>query len=550
MQLLKLPSQCNVGFVLRISCFLMFAGLMYCPASAQENNVRLRLYNAVSESNLYNADSAGHTAWKPLLYTDSLMPDLKGTDRWFNRKFFKEHLVQVQTPGFNFYGDFIVDEYIGKSNRYLKKIAPTSTKYINVQTPGMDTRGFEITGNIGKKVYFETDFYENQGKFGGYIDSFIRRNTIIPGQGSYKNIGDGSGFDFSSSATRLVYLPNKHLLFDLGYGKNFIGDGYRSLLLSENSFNYPYLRVSASTGKFQYSAMWAQYVIINTKLDDHLGDYRKWGQTYFLDWQASKNLTIGLFESVTWPDQTSGSYRGKDVTPWLLSPVMFLHGSKSPSGVQNNDITGINAKFKFYDRSYIYGQAIVNQLGATSSIKNRTGFQVGLRSGDVFEIPGLNVNLEVNTVRPYTYQGNEVSANNIIDVNYTNNNQALAHPIGANFTEYLAVATYSWKKWWFRAEGFITNYGADSGKANYGSDIVFKTLSTQTAPPNVTTGQGVAATIKYADFKIAYILNPATNLRIEAGFTYRHQYSNSFNYDDKIYYIGIRMSFRSLLYDF
>jgi hypothetical protein len=517
---------------------LMFAG--FSVADAQDN-VRLRLYNNTDEVKMYNADSTMHTAWKPVLYYDSLAPSKSG-ERWFKRKFFQEHLLQYQSPGFNIYGDFIVDEYIGKSDRYNKTVG---SKVIDVKTPSMNTRGYEISGNMGNKIYFETNFYENQGKFGGYVDSFIRSQyKVIPGQGNYKNIGDGSGFDFSSSSARIVYLPSKNFLFDLGYGKNFIGDGYRSLLLSENSYNYPYLHASANFGKFQYSAMWSQYSIVDVKQNDKLGYFRKWAQTYLLDWKATDRLSLGLFESVIWPDQTHGAYRGKDISPSLLSPVMFLHGSSSPSGVVNNDITGLNAKYYFFDRSYFYGQLVVNQLGKFSSISNRTGYQLGVRSGDVFEIPNLNVILEYNSVRPYTYQGSTA------DMNYTNANQSLAHPLGANFTEGIFVATYTYKNWRLRAEGFIANYGADSGKANYGHDVVYQTLATQTSPQNVTTGQGVASTIKFADIKLAYIINPVTNLRIEAGFTYRKESSSLFNYVDKIFYIGIRTSFRSLLYDF
>ncbi len=543
MQLPKLFLQFVINSFQRVlfSVFLLFVFYGYSNA---QNDVQLRLYNSYDEQKMYNADTEMHTAWKPVLYTDTLAAYYRN-ESWVKRKLLQEHLLQIQTPGFNFYGDFIVDEYIGKSNRYDKFYGP---KEINQKTPSMDTRGYEISGNIGSKVYFETNFYENQGKFAGYVDSFVRyQYRVIPGQGTYKNIGDGSGFDFSSSSTRLTYIPNKHILVDLGYGKNFIGDGYRSLLLSENSFNYPYLRASVNFGKFQYSAMWSQYTTVNYALFNNLGFFRKWAQTYLLDWKATSDFSIGLFESVIWPDQTHGAYRQKDVTPWLASPIIFLHGNQSPSGVLNNDLVGLNAKFKFYDRSYFYAQAIANQLGKFSSISNRTGFQVGVRSGDVFEIPGLNITAEFNTVRPYTYQA---SGGSNTDVNYVNYNQALADPMGANFKEYLFVATYAYKRWSLRLEGFICNYGADSGSANYGHDIVNKTMATQTAGQTVTTGQGIPATIKYADIKVAYIINPLNNLRVEAGFTYRDEYSSLFNYKDRMFYIGVRMSFRSLLYDF
>ena len=57
----------------------------------------------------------------------------------------------------------------------------------------------------------------------------------------------------------LVYTPKKWLSFQAGHGKNFIGDGYRSLLLSDNAFNYPYLRTTFTFGKLQYNVMYASF---------------------------------------------------------------------------------------------------------------------------------------------------------------------------------------------------------------------------------------------------------------------------------------------------
>lgn len=513
----------------RNSILLLFAFCLGCQVlNAQD---RIRLYNSYDQDRLYNDDTISHTIWKPVAYTDTILPKPDTSMSWFKRKLLYEHLVQVQGKGFNIYADFILDFYTGKSKR-------------KVETPGMNTRGYEVSGNIGDKFYFETNFYENQGKFGGYIDSFITKNLVVPGQANYKGTISNTSRDFSISTARLVYMPNKHWLFDIGYGKNFIGDGYRSLLLSDWSINYPYLRASYTHKKFQYSVMWSQYLSSITKADfNKLGFYRKWAQTYVIDWNVVPGLNLSLFESVIWPDQTRGTIiREKDISPSLLSPVIFLHGSKSPSGVSNSDIVGLNAKFKVYTRTFVYGQMVVNQLG--SSFKNRTGFQLGLRSGDVFEIDGLNLNVEFNTVRPYTYAGGSP------DVSYSNANQPLAHPLGANFTEGIFVATYANKNWWFRAEGFIAKYGLDSANVNYGQNIFTVLPSQSPVGGDITTGQGRSTKITYADFKAAYIINHQTNLRVESGVTYRKEANSLRTFNDLIFYVGLRMSFRSLLYDF
>lgn len=498
------------------------------------------LTNSYNEQRVvYNGDSILHSAWKPLLYTDSAAVIASGS--WFHRKFFNEHLVQVKQKDFNLNADIIFDEYIGSSKRPAKGVSGGVPK--STTTPFMNTRGYELSGNVSDKFYFETAFYENQGRFGGYVDSFIRTNRVVPGQSAYKNVGDGLGFDFSISETRLMYKPSKYFLFDLGYGKNFIGDGYRSMLMSDWAYNYPYLKTSVNLGKFQYNFMWSQYISDrNPTYNSYDEQFRKWSQTFYIDWKATKRLSIGLFESVIWPDQDS--MRRSDRSAWIASPIIFVHGSKSPSGVQNNVIIGTNLKYKIFNKTHLYGQFAINQSGDFNSSEKRYAIQAGIRSGDLFNIKNLNGLLEFNTARPYMY------ATNLLNTNYAHLRQSIAHPRGANFKEGLLLADYSIKHWYFRFQTFVTKYGADSSAAiNYGSDI-FKPVSTGTASANMKTGQGLSTNILYADLKIAYVLNPATNMRLETGITYRNEKSDLFNYKDRIFYIGIRMSFRKISYDF
>jgi hypothetical protein len=474
---------------------------------------------------VYNSDSIMHTAWKPVLYEDT--STVKGTGSWFHRKFFQEHLLQLRDSGFNLDADIIFDEYIGQSKRY-------------VTTPMMNTRGYEITGNLSSKLYFQTNFYENQGRFGGYVDSFIRKYKVIPGQGRYKNVGDGKGFDFSEANGQLVFMPSRHFAFDLGYGKNFIGDGYRSLLLSDWSYSYPYFKTSVTYGKFQYNVMWSQYITdISGPSDTGPGYFRKWGQTFLVDYQVTKKFTASVFETVMWPDQDS--MHQKDISPSLLSPVIFLHGSESPSGVSNNVIAGLNLKYKIFRYTHLYGQFALDNTG--SGWQSRYAAQLGIRSGNTFGVHDLDLIVEANMARPYTY------STNTLFTNYEHNNQALADPLGANFKEGLVVAQYRYRNWWFRAESFIANYGADSSAdVNYGHDI-FKPVDTHSAT-DATLGQGLSTNIFYADLKIAYVLNPATNMRIETGFTYRNEKNSQVFFKDRIVYIGIRMSFKKFGYDF
>ena len=511
---------------------ILFCTFLFSAISYAQKNFTLAPYSAWNMAQLYIEDSINnHTVWKPILYLDSAQQHYMH-ESWLKRKSFDEHFLILEKEGVNIYADFIPDSYLGRTKRFLK------SPNIN-----MNTRGFRVFGNSGRKFYFETELYENQAQFPGYVDSFIRKIHVIPQIINYRNLGDGAGFDFSYSSSRIFYTPSSHFFFDLGYGKNFIGDGYRSMILSDWSSNYPYLRATTEWGKLQYSAMWSNYISkVDLTQNNKLGYQRKWGQTYLLDWKATKHFTIGIFETVIWPDQDS--LHRKDMSWSVLSPVIFLHGQKTPAGIFNNSISGINAKYKITSGTFLYSQFAVQGFGSSNSWKNKYAFQAGVRSGNIFMIKNLNLLTEVNLVKPYMYAGESDFVNN------THFSQPLADPMGANFKEGILVADYRYKNWWFRVEGIVAKYGADSSSTvNYGHDI-FKPLSTQTIVGNGKIGQGVASNYFFADVKVAYIFNPKTNLRLETGFTYRKDSNHLKTYNDQVFYIGIRSSFRNLFYDF
>ena len=65
------------------------------------------------------------------------------------------------------------------------------------------------------------------------------------------------------SSGYVTYRANKMFAVQVGHGKHFIGDGYRSLLLSDNTFNYPFLRIQTTFGKVQYTNLYTEFMDIN-----------------------------------------------------------------------------------------------------------------------------------------------------------------------------------------------------------------------------------------------------------------------------------------------
>jgi hypothetical protein len=517
-----------------VSFFSVLILIAFSPFNIYAQAPVLQVTNSFTQqSALYNSDTFNHTAWKPVLYIDSTYQ--KSARSWLYRKFFEEHLLQLQQRGFNIFADVLFDEYAGSSKRYVPTgNATDKTKFIY-----MNTRGYDFSGNVGDKFYFQTDLFENQGSFAGYVDSFIRKSGVIPFQNSYKGLKE-KGFDFSYSSAKLIYVPNKHLLFNLGYGTNFIGDGYRSLLLSDYNTNYPYFRTALTFGNFQYSVMYSQYITDKKAYTYAEGYPRKWGQTYLLDWHATKKLNVGIFNSVI--SSIEDADHNTDYGFTHFSPIIFVHAAKSPSGISNNDIYGVNVKYNILSSVNGYAQFMSDYSGKAGWQK-RYGYQIGVRAGDLFNVRGLSAQAEFNTVRPYSY------ASDTITTVYAHNNQPLAHPLGANFKEAVFVADYNYKRWWFRIETLFSRYGVDSASTvNYGHDI-FKPLSTHSIE-DASTGQGLSTDLFFTDAKVAYILNRKTNLRIETGATYRKEVNKAKTFTDVYFYVGIRFTFRKLIYDF
>src|SRR3954452_9576341 len=86
---------------------LFFALILLTSASIHTTiygqTTALRLFNGWNINKSYTDTSVTHTAWKTLLYQDTVTAP---SDRsWLHRKFFEEHLLSVQQPDYTIYGD-------------------------------------------------------------------------------------------------------------------------------------------------------------------------------------------------------------------------------------------------------------------------------------------------------------------------------------------------------------------------------------------------------------------------------------------------------------
>jgi len=144
---------------------------------------------------------------------------------------------------------------------------------------------------------------------------------------------------------------------------------------------------------------------------------------------------------------------------------------------------------------------------------------LGIKYYEPFKIKGLMLQAEYNRVRPYTY------SHNTIVLNYGHNNQPLAHTLGANFSEFIAIARYNRGRI-FGDLKIITakrglEFDPETDERFYGSDI-YGTENDRVSDNGNELGQGNTTTFFHTEFQGGYVINPSTNLKIYASAIFRN----------------------------
>ena len=513
--------------------------------SAQEYFYPLNRDMETRISTFINEDGSGfHTSTKPYITAelkkiaplDSVWQPIVGTSKfystWTGRKLRKEHLIFVNEDDIILSVDPVFNLQIGRDQKAKRNV------YVS-------TRGIMVHGNVKDKFFFYTQFHENQARYINYIDSFVNKYQVVPGQGKVKFLKNES-FDFSQATGGIAYTLNRHFDFLLANDKNFIGDGYRSLLLSDNAYSYPFLRINMTFWKFRYSVIYAVMQDLATPHDPDVGYYKKYSTTHYLDLNIGKKnkISAGIFETVMFKPAAS---RGYELS--YLNPMLFLRPVENSNDSPDNVLLGLNARWKVNLHNTIYSQVmldefILNEVRAGNGWwGNKQGLQFGFKSSDIFAIKSLNFQTEYNFVRPFTYQHRSN------EQNYTHHNQALAHPLGANFIESVTFLNYRWRNFFGEIKFQYAKMGQDTAGLNLGNDI-FKSYLNHGAEYGHYMFDGLKGKLNSFEIRIDYLVNPKTNFNIEIG-TVMRKFSNAYSQNNSQFiYFGIRTSLENYYFDF
>ncbi len=411
----------------------------------------------------------------------------------------------------------------------------------------------ETTGGLHAKININNDFtlagtfIAGQVTYPYFMDTLVQDSKLIPGLGMAYRSGK-STYNFSNFTGYASYSPNRIFNFQLGKDKHFIGDGYRSLILSDVANSYPYFRINANIWNIQYSVWYTWLYDVSNANGVKSKFQNKYSTMHYLSWNAFKEFNISFFENIIWQGSDTNRSRGFDVN--YINPVVLYRPQEYSVGSPDNAFIGLNTSAKFFKCVKIYGQLALDEF-YLAEIKarrgwwaNKQGWQAGIKYINALNLKGLTLQLEYNEVRPYTYSHGAVAQN------YAHYGQPLAHPLGSNFKEGLAFISYRKNRFMISAQGMYAVIGKDSLGSNVGQNI-FLSYTTRPYEYGHYTTQGVKTNLLQSDLRFTYYILPQMNLRLELGYIQRSlENEKGYILQNPYFYLGLKTSFWNFYRDF
>jgi hypothetical protein len=362
---------------------------------------------------------------------------------------FKKHLFEAK--GSNYYITIspVIDLQIGKD------LADTADRRLF-----QNTRGVFVECDLYKNFSFSTAFYENQGRYSNYESNYYKahgelypnqsagkyttQNAVIPGGGRTK-IFKLDGFDYAYAVGNLVYKPHRSIVLSAGNTTNFIGDGYRSLLLSDNSVASPYFRASFRLSeKWEFNYLRSRLInLMRRPVSTTVEAYyeTKAFSTNYVSFKPNSKITISLFEGVIW--SKGDSIVSKRVNPLYYNPIPFV-ANIALSENEVNSVIGLNFSMLPFKSHRIYGQLAIGNLNS-----DQLAYQLGYRGYNYFGLKNFMVQMEYNNV------SNEMYTSSNSRLTYSHYNLPLAHTKGNSFQEFILRNNYEWKRVYYDVKSIL-----------------------------------------------------------------------------------------------
>lgn len=520
-----------IYFVLLLSPFIIEAQTTYLPQGAKENILLERLEIKTTSDSVLNFSKTKPFSRRQFIprigRIDSIVAlskvdqynlysamvnniewatgDRSGyaSKRPWGKRFYQTpaNLYEVNTEDFFLAVNPVVQFTLGKERD-------------NDETLYLNSRGVSVRGRIANKIGFSAFVTDNQERLPNYVKDWVNERKAIPGVGYYKDFPN-TFYDYIDARGYFTFNIAKYIDVAFGYDKNFIGNGHRSLFLSDFANNALFLKLNTRIWKLNYQNLFMELHASEPRGGDRLYG-KKYAVMHHLDAAVTKWLNIGLFEGVVFGRKDKFDFG-------YLNPVIFYRSMEQQNGSFDNSVLGLDVKANAAKKFQFYGQLLLDEF-VLSEIRQNRGWwgnkwaiQAGAKYIDAFTIKNLDLQVETNRVRPFTYSHADSVAN------YTHYNQPLAHPLGANFQEFIGIARYQpAPKWLLQAKAIYYKQGRDNTAESFGSNIFLPNVPPfRTKDFGYSLGDGQSTKVALASILLSYELRQ--NLFLEGNALYRKQ---------------------------
>jgi hypothetical protein len=418
----------------------------------------------------------------------------------------------------------------------------------------INTRGAEVRGMVDKKVGFYTYLADNQAMLPSYVTELsLLNNTVVPHEGFWKQYKKGPGVDFLHARGYITFEASRHINVGFGHDRTFIGNGVRSLIFSDFAPPTWFIRGNVKVWKINY------LFLLNQMVADVMGGPagltatskgypNKFSALHHLSINVGKKVTLGVFESVIFsPDDPTGTDHFRLD---YLNPIIFYRAVEQQNGSSDNVLLGFDFKVNPVRKLSFYGQFVLDEF-VISHIRagdgwwaNKFAVQLGGKYVDAFGVPNLDLQGEINLVRPYTYTHGTTYGN------YTSYRQPIAHPLGANFQEAIGILRYQpLPRLNVTGKLFLIKSGRDGQDENWGGNLLASNTTLERDFGN-TIAQGITNDIMFGSFSASWHLKH--NLFIDGTMVLRKSTSDLafYNNNTNVTTLALRWNIARRNYEF
>ncbi len=469
----------------------------------------------------------------------------------FSERLFKHHLLELKTD----VGQINIDPLINFSRGRYNFDSTGYPLYRN-------NRGVFVEGQVYDKISFQFTFAENQARFQNYereymagrgelyfaakayipkeeefylkdqIFGYSVQNAVVPGGSRTKPFKE-YGLDYAYSTGMIRYAIHPKLAIEAGNNQHFIGSGYRSLLLSDNGFYAPNVRINWKIHpKLEYQVLYQKNVNLYrkplTKAVESNYEMKFFALNY-LTFKPSQSFSISLFSAgnqLLGDSMVLHPYINDQLIPLPFFQNDFMLGRSNVL----NGISGLNLDLALKNMR-LYGQVAIDQVNKVFLVANQLGFYWF----DAFKIKNAMIQLEWNQVPKNFYSAKNPK------LAYSQFNLPAAHPKGNNFNELFLKLFYEKNRFYLQAKTSIYLTQGGTTLQQFEATSIFNGLTFG----NLEYGNTITG-----DYELGWRFNRLYNGNFFVKYQGRSSVYDKFQQTTNCIWFGLKTSLTNEYFDF